>query len=509
MASATFTFLFTDIEGSTQLWERHPQAMGAALARHDALLATAVAAHGGSVFQRTGDGCHAVFPSAVAGALAALAAQQALAAEGWAELAPDALRVRMAVHAGQAATRDGDYFGPALNRAARLMAAAHGGQVLLSETAAGLARDEMPPGLSLRDLGEHRLKDLTRPEHIFQLAAPGLPADFPPLGVLGAANNLPVPLTSFIGRERELAEAQRLLASARLLTLTGPGGTGKTRLALQAAADALDQFPDGAWLVELAPLADPALVAGAAATTWDLREQPGRTPLDALLDYLRARHLLLILDNCEHLIEACADLAADLLRACPRLTILASSREPLGVPGETTYRVPSLAVPDNECATPQRLLQFDAARLFVERAQAAQPHFAPNRGNLAVIIQICRRLDGIPLAIELAAARVRLLSVEQIAARLDDRFRLLTGGSRTALPRQQTLRALIDWSYDLLPAPECAALRQLAVFAGGWTLEAAEAVLSSPDVLDLLAQLVNKSLVYVDEAGAEPRYRLL
>jgi predicted ATPase len=375
------------------------------------------------------------------------------------------------------------------------------------------------------------LKDLSRPEHIFQLTIPGLPADFPPLRALDVtAHNLPVQLTSFVGRESELQEARRLLAATRLLTLTGPGGTGKTRLSLQVAAEVLDQFPDGAWLVELAPLADPVLVPAALAAVWNVHEQPGRPLTEALVDYLRARSLLLILDNCEHVIDACARLVTRLLNACPRLKVLPSSREALGVAGETAYRVPSLAVPDDQCASPQSLLRFDAARLFVERAQAAQPRFAPTADNLRVIIQICQRLDGIPLAIELAAARTRMLSVAQIAARLDDRFRLLTGGSRTALPRQQTLRALIDWSYDLLPEPEQAALRQLSVFAGGWTLEAAEAVLGKdedpfgrlkdevepPDSLhplELLSQLVNKSLVVVDvdDSGAagEARYRLL
>ena len=565
MPSATVTFLFTDIEGSTQLWERHPRAMQAVLARHDALLRLAIEAHAGRVIKTTGDGCHAVFSAALDAALAAVAAQQALVAEPWAEIAPDAVRVRMALHTGEAEARDGDYYGPALNRAARLMAAGHGGQVLLSQVTADLAHDQLPAEASLRDLGQHRLKDLTRPEHIFQLSAAGLPADFPALRSLDATpHNLPVQLTHLIGREHEIGEVRELLtptpalsrhpspergssrsgegpgAGVRLLTLTGSGGTGKTRLSLQVAAELLPKFPDGAWLVELAPVTDPELVVQSICAALDVRQQPRRSLLDSLSDFLSGKQLLLILDNCEHLITVCAQVAEALLRQCSRLKILASSREALGIAGETTYPVPSLSLPQSE--TPgtstsanelaAAVAGSEAARLFVDRAQATLPSFALTEANAAAVATICRRLDGIPLAIELAAARVKLLSVEQIAARLDDRFRLLTGGSRTALPRQQTLRALIDWSYALLSEPERQFLRVLSVFAGGWTLEAAEAIakdeggrrkdesdrtglphpssfsLQPWDVLDLLSQLTNKSLIVVDQA-AEPRYRLL
>ena len=548
LPSGTVTFLFTDLEGSTQLWERHPAAMRAALARHDARLRQAIEVAGGHVVKTTGDGCHAVFATAHDGLAAALAAQLALAAEAWDEIKPDALRVRMALHTGEVEMRAGDYYGGAVNRAARLMAVAHAGQVLLSAVTAGLTAEQMPPGTSLRDLGEHRLKDLTQPEHVFQLVGPGLQAVFPPLRSAGASlNNLPVQLTSFIGRERELAEVRNLLAGTRLLTLTGPGGTGKTRLALQAAAEVLAHvgaeglpaFAGGVWLVELAPLADPALLVQTVAAAFDLRPPPGIVPRDALTDYLRAKQLLLLLDNCEHLVEACAQLADHLLRACPRLKIMASSREALGIAGETAYRVPSLACPNPRTADPHTLVQSEAARLFVDRALAAQPRLTLTAQNVTAIAQICGRLDGIPLALELAAARTRVFTPEQVATRLDDRFRLLTGGSRTALPRQQTLRALIDWSYDLLPEPERALLRRLSVFAGGWSLEAAEAIAKDeggrlpagdeevqPDlfhppqgsfllqpsaVLDLLSRLVDKSLVVVDdsEPGGEARYHLL
>jgi predicted ATPase/class 3 adenylate cyclase len=522
MPSGTVTFLFTDIEGSTQLWERLQEAMQAPLARHDVLLHRAVLDHNGQIVKMTGDGCHAAFSSALDGALAALQAQQALAAEAWPEIAPEALRVRMGLYTGEAEARAGDYYGASVNRAARLMSAAHGGQILVSQAAADLLWDRLPASAALRDLGEHRLKDLTRPEHILQLTAPGLRADFPPIKSLNAfAHNLPVALTPFIGREREIEVIGRLLDKTRLLTLTGSGGIGKTRLLLQAAASLLSDFPDGAWLVELAPVADPALVVQTIAGSLGLRPQPDRPVFDALADFLRAKYLLLILDNCEHLIAACADAAERLLRQCPRLKIIASSREALGIAGETTYPVPSLSLPEAHPAGLAaseldliKLAQSEAVRLFVERAQAALPTFTLANDNAASVALICRRLDGIPLAIELAAARVRLLRVDQIATRLDDRFRLLTGGSRTALPRQQTLRALIDWSYALLSKPERACLQQLSVFAGGWTLEAAEAVCSTPailpDTFDLLAQLANKSLILVErEASQEARYRLL
>ena len=508
LPSGTVTFLFTDIEGSTRLWETYPGVMKAALARHDALLRTLIEANNGRVIKTTGDGLHAAFASAADGVGAVVATQRALLAEAWPE--PVSLRVRMGLHTGEAELRDGDYFGPALNRAARLMAVGAGGQILVSQATAGLLQDRLPAGVSLADLGEHRLKDLVHPEHVFQVVAPDLPNEFPPLKSLTTLpHNLPVQLTSFIGRDKEIAGVRRLLGGTRLLTLTGPGGAGKTRLSLQVAAEVLTEYADGAWLVELAPLADPSYLAPALAAVFNLREMPGRSLAVVVADYLAAKTLLLVLDNCEHMIEACARLADDLLHACPHLKILASSREGLGLAGETTYRVPSLVLPDAGPATPASLATSEAVRLFVERAQAAQPYFALTAGNAAAVAAICRRLDGIPLALELAAARVKLLSADQIASRLDDRFRLLVGGSRTALPRQQTLRALIDWSYDLLPPDECRLLRQLSVFAGGWTLEAAEAMGEGIDVLDVLAQLVNKSLVLVDEQGDEARYRLL
>src|SRR5579884_1260938 len=545
MDSGTLTFLFTDIEGSTRLWEQHPEAMRSALARHDVLLQEAIEQHSGHVFKTIGDAFCAAFDAAPSALAAALSAQRALASEDW--QAPIRLRVRMALHTGAAEARGGDYFGPPLNRVARMLAAGHGGQVLLSQAACDLLGDALPEGVSLRDLGRHRLRDLQQSEHLYQLLHPNLPADFPPLRSLEAfAHNLPVQLTSFIGREKEMEEIKRLLSTAHLLTLTGSGGCGKTRLALQVAADRVEEYADGVWLVELAAIADLGLVPQTVAVALGVSEEPNRPLGETLANYLRPKSLLLVLDNCEHLLTACAQLADTLLRTCPKVRILASSREGLGLLGEALYHVPSLSLPDEKrLPTLEQLSQYEAVRLFVERAVLSRPDFAVTAQNAASVVQICSRLDGIPLAIELAAARARALAVEQLAQRLDDRFRLLTGGSRTALPRQQTLRATIDWSYDLLSQAERTLLRRLSVFLGGWTLEAAEAVcadashappraaamgagehaaapleagsrenaggpVAAEAVLDLLSRLVDKSLVLVEEsAEAEARYRLL
>jgi predicted ATPase len=417
----------------------------------------------------------------------------------------------MSLHTGQAEMREGDYFGGSLNRAARLMSLAYGGQVLLSNTTGELVRERPPEGVSLLDLGEHRLKDLVRPERVFQLNHPSLNGHFPPLPSLDSfPNNLPVQLTSFVGRERELAGVKERLDSARLLTLIGPGGTGKTRLSLQLAADVLPTFADGAWLVELAALADPALILQSIASVFHVREQMGMSLEENVLNYLRAKHLLLILDNCEHMVEACARLADQFLHACPRIKIIASSREALGITGEVVYRVPSLSLPHlDDQITPEALAGCESAQLFLERARLVDPKFQFTDRNAAAIAQACNRLDGIPLALELAAARVTVFTPEQIASRLDDRFKLLTGGSRTALPRQQTLRALIDWSHEILSEEERALFRRLSVFVGGWTFEAAEAICGDLPMLDLLTQLVNKSLVMADDQGNEKRYRFL
>ncbi len=503
LPSGTVTFLFTDIEGSTQLWELQPEAMQEALAKHDLILREAIESNNGHVIKGTGDGVHGVFEKVIDAVQATWSAQHTLQSS----IHNLPIRVRMGLHTGEAELRASDYYGQALNRAARIMAVGHGGQILLSSVTAELVREHLQAGASLVDLGEHRLRDLVRPEHIFQFRAPDLPSHFPPLTSLNSLpNNLPLQLTSFIGRQREMKESKKLLASTRLMTLIGPGGTGKTRLSLQVAAEQLPQFKDGVWLIELAPLADPSFIVSTIASVLGLREVPGLPLFNILIDYLRAKSALLIFDNCEHLIEASAQAADQILRSCSQVKVIASSREALGVDGETVYRVPSLSLPD---ASSDALMGFESTRLFIERATKAEPRFHLTDHNASAIAQICYRLDGIPLAIELAAARVKIFTPEQIAERLDDRFKLLTGGSRTALPRQQTLRALIDWSYQSLNDAEQRALRRLAVFSGGWTFEAAEAVIHESDALDGLLGLVNKSLVNVEEQDDKSRYRFL
>ena len=548
LPTGTVTFLFTDIEGSTKLWERRPNAMRIALGRHDALLRQAIENNDGVVFKTIGDGFCAAFAAAPNALSAALAAQRALID---AEAAPDALalHVRMALHTGTAEPRDNDYFGQPLNRVARLLAAGHGGQTLLSSVAHELTRDTLPTSAGLLSLGDHRLRDLGSPEHIFQLLHPDLPSEFPPLKSLDnpdLPNNLPQQVTSFIGREKEIEAVKLLFGKTRLLTLTGSGGCGKTRLGLQVASDVLDNHAEGAWLVELAPLTDPGLVPQAVASVFGVRFEVGRPLLHTLVEALKPRNLLLIMDNCEHLLDGCAQLADTLIRSCPGIRILASSREALGIAGELTYRVPSLSSPDPmQPATALSVVQYEAVQLFVDRALFRLPEFAVTNHNAPALASVCFRLDGIPLAIELAAARVRSLSVQEINARLNNSFLLLTGGSRTGLPRQQTLRALIDWSYYLLNDQEKALVSRLSVFAGGWTLEAAESVctsshaetggnrdrlgsdlgshtgegekqdkanragISTEDVLELLTTLVDKSLVVADAEQGQTRYRLL
>jgi predicted ATPase/DNA-binding CsgD family transcriptional regulator len=424
----------------------------------------------------------------------------------------------MALHTGEVQLRDeGNYIGAAINRCGRLRAIGHGGQTLLSRATHDLVVDRLPEEVSLSHLGTYRLRDLARPEDVYQLGHPRLPAsEFPPLRSLDALpNNLPVRLTSFIGRETEIAALKELLAENRLVTLTGAGGVGKTRLALQAAADLLDGHPDGVWWVDLARITDAGLVPNAVAAALAVKEIPRQPLVDTLKNQLRAWRTLILLDNCEHVVAACAELADALLHACPPLSILATSREPLGVEGEAPWRVPSLTLPD-EKAPPsiESLSQYEAVRLFIERAISVRPNFQVTNENAPAVAQICHRLDGIPLAMELAAARTRMMTPQQIAEGLMDRFHLLTGGVRTVLPRQQTLQASVDWSYNLLGEDERALLRRLSVFVGSFTLDAAEQVCSGDgieryQVLELLSRLVDRSLIQVEDAAPEARYRLL
>jgi len=518
-SAETITFLFTDIEESTRLWERFPHDMKDALRRHDAILRGAVEGSGGQVVKTTGDGMMAVFGSVTDGAAASLRAQRDLAREPWANTGP--LRVRMGVHVGQADQRGGDFFGPTVNRTARIMAAGHGGQILLSGSASALAEDRLPPGASLMDLGEHRLKDLGRPEHVYQLLHPDLASDFPPLAtLLPATAHLPARAAELIGRQTELREIRARLddASVRLLTLIGPGGTGKTTLAIRVAEDCSAGYPDGVRFVDLSAARDPNAVLVAIARAIGLGEVIDRPLQDELIDRLRDRQILLILDNLEQ-VTAAAGAVAQLLRDCPRLTILATSREALHVRAEHVYPVAPLTLPPAglKHATASEAGSYEAVQLFIDRARVVRPDFTLTDDNASAVAEICRRLDGLPLAIELAAARLRLFSPEVLRDRLGDRLGLLRSGPRDLPERQQTLRATMDWSYELLAPAEQRLFELLAVFADT-EIAAIEAVAAdvdvvegvSLDVLDGLAGLAEKSLIrHVDVPGSEPRVAML
>jgi predicted ATPase/class 3 adenylate cyclase/DNA-binding CsgD family transcriptional regulator len=522
----TLTFLFTDIEGSTAMVQRLGDAWPGVLADHHRLMRTALAAHGGEEVVSQGDGVFAVFTSPQAGVDAAIQVQRALVSHPWP--AGERLRVRMGIHSGEAAQTEAGLAGLEVHRAARIAAVAHGGQVVVSAVAAGLLAGSLPAGVGLKDLGLHQLKDVGR-ERIFQLQAEDLPAVFPPLGSLDdpkSPTNLPAQVSRFIGREAELAEVRALLGGSRLVTLTGAGGAGKTRLGLQVAEGLADGTGDGVWFADLAPLGDPDLVAVSVADVLGVRLEPSRPVLDTLVEAVGQRSLLVLLDNCEHVIDACAKLADALLRGCPNLALLATSREPLGIDGERVYRVPSLGTPAED-ADVGAIRASEAVWLLNDRAAAQGVALAADERSAEVAGRICRRLDGIPLALELAAARLRVMPAAELEARLDERFALLTGGSRAALPRQQTLRAMVDWSWELLTGAERAVLARLSVFAGRFSLAAAEAVAADPgvppaeavaaelnlaaaEVVGHLGALVDKSLVQFDDTRGDPgRYRLL
>ena len=508
LPSGTVTFLFTDLEASTRLWEEHPDAMQPASARHDELLRDAVAGHAGHVVKTTGDGIHAVFATAHDALDAAVAMQLGLGEERIGEMVR--LRVRIGVHTCEAQHRDGDYFGSEVNRAARLMSIAHGGQVVVSASTRSLLRDT---SVELVDLGEHRLRDLTMAERVFEVRAPGLPAGFPPLQSLDAfPGNLPRQLTSFVGREHELAAIAKALEESRLVTVTGTGGVGKTRLAVQVAAQTLPEFGDGAWWCELAAASDGETMAQVVAAELGVSQRAGMSIAASVSEYLRPKELLLVLDNCEQLLGPVSAFAEQVLRECPGVRILATSREGLGVEGERVWPLRSLPLPD---ATGAEIAANDAVRLFVERAEAARASFGLDAANVGAVGEICRRLDGIPLAIELAAARVVSMSPLEISGLLDERFRLLTGGRRSAVERHQTLRATVDWSYSLLGERERAVFDRLGVFAGTFDARAAQTVVVGDgveawDVLDALAELVAKSMVVADDtADGTTRYQML
>ena len=497
LPTGTVTLLLADVEGSTRLWETQPREMTAAVARLDRILSDLVAAHDGvrPIEQGEGDSFVVAFARASDAVACALQLQRA-------PLAP--IRLRIGVHTGEVQLRDeGNYMGPAVNRTARLRDLAHGGQTVLSGATQEMVVDRLPTDSWLTDLGTHQLRDLPRRERVGQLCHPDLRNEFPPLRTANftVAPHLPVQLTSFVGRTAEMADVRQLLANNRLVTLTGAGGAGKTRLALQVAAQIAGEFSGGVWYVDLAPIADPGLVPVAVARSLGLPDQPGRSTMDTLLRFVADRKMLVVLDNCEHLLDASAALVVALL-GCPELTLLATSREPIGILGEASWRIPSLSLAD------------EAVELFSDRARLARPDFSITDDAAATVTEICRRLDGMPLAIELAAARVRALSLDEILGGLRDRFRLLTGGARTAVRRQQTLRASVDWSHALLSEPERVLFRRLAVFLGGFDLDAAQAVCGGGDmeryqVLDQLGLLVDKSLVVAENTSGRTRYRLL
>src|ERR1700726_936811 len=498
LPTGTVTLLLADVEGSTRLWETQPEVMTAAIARLNQVVCEVVAAHDGvrPVEQGKGDSFVAAFARASDAVAAALQLQRA-------PLAP--IRLRIGVHTGEIQLRDeGNYSGSTINRTARLRDLAHGGQTVLSGATESLVLDRLPEGPWLTDLGPHPLRDLPRPERVVQLCHPDLANEFPPLRVSGTvvSTRLPAQLTSFVGRDADGTQLRELLAQNRVVTLTGAGGVGKTRLAIQVAAGMAGEFGDGVWYVGLAPITDPELVAVTVARALGLPDQPGRSTMDTLLRFVRDRQMLVVLDNCEHLLDASAEVVVAVLSGAARLTVLATSREAIGVAGEVSWRVPALALAD------------EAIELFTDRARHARPDFTLTDGNAAVVGEICRRLDGVPLAIELAAARVRALSLGEILDSLHDRFRLLTGGARTAVRRQQTLRASVDWSHALLTEPERVLFRRLAAFMGGFDLDAAQPVAGGGDVqryqvLDMLTLLVDKSLVVADDSGGATRYRLL
>jgi predicted ATPase/class 3 adenylate cyclase len=498
LPTGTVTLVLADVEGSTRLWETQPEQMTAAIGRMNQVVSDTIATHSGvrPVEQGEGDSFVAAFARASDAVACALELQRA-------PLAP--IRLRIGIHTGEIQLRDeGNYAGPTINRTARLRDLGHGGQTLLSGATEALVLDGLPDDVWLSDRGTHSIRDLPRPERVMQLCHPDLVNDFLPLRVSKAvvSQHLPMQLTSFVGRDEQLTQVRELLTQNRLVTLTGAGGVGKTRMAIQIAGQSVNEFADGIWYVDLAPITDPDLVPITTARALRLPEEPGRSTTDTLRRFVADRQLLVVLDNCEHLLDASATLTMALLEAAPRLSLLATSREPIGVAGELSWRVPSLPLADK------------AIELFVDRACRARPDFVVTEDNAATVTEICRRLDGVPLAIELAAARVRALSLAEILDSLHDRFRLLTGGARTAVRRQQTLRASVDWSHALLTEPERVLFRRLAAFMGGFDLDGAQSVCGGGDVeryqvLDQLALLVDKSLVVADESGSRTRYRLL
>jgi predicted ATPase/class 3 adenylate cyclase len=512
--TGTITFVFTDIEGSTRRWETHRDEMQAAVARHDELMRGVFERNGGYVFKTVGDAFCVAFRTAPEALNAAIEAQRTIAQQDHSSV--EGLQVRIGLHTGHADEREGDYFGPTVNRVARLMSIGHGGQILVSDATRALLQTELPEGILLHDLGSHRLKDLEHPERVWVVAGADFRSDFPPLNSLEfLPNNLPQQLTSFYGREEELEELAKLLKEHRLVTLHGTGGIGKTRLSLQIAADLLEEYPDGSWFADLAPVRWPEIAASVVSKALGISQSENRSIDESIVLWMRRKQLLLILDNCEHVVDDAAKLAEEILEQCPKVTILVTSRQPLGLPGEQVMRLSPLGLPQaNTPILARDVGCYPAVALFIDRAMAVNRSFVVTDDAAFTIAEICRHLDGLPLAIELAAARVKVLSVDGLAQRLDKRFSLLTGGSRTALSRQRALAALIDWSYELLTEQEQVLFCRLSIFAGTFSLEAAEEICSGAgiedvEVLDLVASLVDKSLLVAETTRNAERYKLL
>jgi len=509
LPTGSVSFLFTDVEGSTRLWEADREGMAASLALHDGIMRDVIESYRGHVFSTAGDAFAVAFHAIEDAVAAAVEIQLVLQAADW---PGPPVTVRMGIHSGEAQEREGDYFGPVLNRAARIMSAGHGGQILLSSVTAGAPIAKLAPGATIRDLGTHHLKDLDDAEHLFEIRHADLPIVEQQIKTVDIRrHNLPDFLNSFVGRMVETETLATELADSRLVVLTGVGGTGKTRLAVETLRTRTDEFPDGAWLVELAPVTNPAYIMTTIGETWGLRPGEGATIEDVVTRYLWSRNLVLVIDNCEHLLEGASAAIKLILDACPDVRIVATSRESLGISGERTVPVPSLSLP----SASDSMQDAEAVQLFLERAVIARPEFLPDESDLVAVARICTRIDGIPLGLELAAARLRTMSPTDLADRLEDSFRILSRSAKTSLPRQRTLQATIDWSHDLLQPSERALFRRLAMFLGGFDLAAAEAVcvgdeFEAWEVIDSLDSLVDKSLVVPDHDHRHgPRFRLL
>jgi predicted ATPase/class 3 adenylate cyclase len=512
--SGNVTFLFTDIEGSIMLTLENQNDLKGSLKKYYSIIEQSVSSNNGFIFKTIGDAFCCSFDCETDAVNASFDFQKSILNEEW---NGTTFKVRMGIHSGKAEWKGNDYSGYiTLATVNRVVSAANGGQLLISKDAFKIDEEKLRKGISFRDLGERRLKDLKEPMRLFQMVSDELTSDFPPLKTLDARpNNLPVQLTNFIGREKELSEIKDLLKTSRLITLLGPGGTGKTRLSVQAGADVIDEFVNGVWFIEFASLIDPTLILNETASALKLKEDSGRNIAEVLIDYLKGKELLLIFDNCEHLIIECAKLFQNLLTSCPKLKIIASSRESLRISGEKVFHVPVLSIPDKlEFHTVDSVRGFEAVQLFIDRASSMRHDFKITNENASAIVQLCHHLDGIPLAIELAAARIKVMTVEKILENISNRFRLLTDGNRTALPRQQTLRALIDWSYDLLSEKEKTLFRRLSVFSGGWSLEAAEEIccddeIMEYEIIDLISDLTDKSIIISKEINRVTRFSML